>query len=424
MGRGEDGIGLIDAILALVVLLVLLVASSSLVDDVAKQANHAKQRVSAAEVAEQWLERLANDPLSTLQSDIGHSVALTSSPDVIAGIGYSSSAYLECADTGATENACTSGNPPQVVLATVTVTWPLSQSLAETTVIDPPYGTAVATDGYISVSIIGENGSSPPSGVTGLSVSINGTAYTPDSQGCVFEQEVPGTFTVSLTSPSGNYIDYQENTSPSTSLTVVAGVTVPYSFHYDQAATVTFQPSASPIATGLPVSVANGQLSPLPWTTVVAAGSTAASALLFPYGSGYTGVWYGDCTAEEPTSPASVAVNPGAASTATITGLAPLALSVTVGGAPLYGASITAVVNDSGSPDDCPADSFGLQSTSGTSPNPALSVTQVPPEQYTVTVIDHGDGQSTTVNLTVTSSGVTEGATTYPDGTAVPITAT
>ena len=385
LGRGEDGIGLIDAILALVVLLVILVASSSLVDDIAKQANHSKEQVSAAEIAEQWLERLANDPLSTLQGDINQTTALTSTPDVVAGVGYSAQAQLAWGDTGASENACTSGNPPQIILATVTVTW-AQQSLAESTVIDPPYGTAVATDGYISVQIVGASGSSVPTGVTGLTVNIGGTNYSPDSQGCVFQQETPGTYTVTLTSSSGNYIDFQELTAPSSSVTVAAGGTQSISFYYDQAATVSFSASNSPVATGMPVSVGNTQLTPVAWKTVVAAGASPETANLFPYQSGYT-AWFGDCTAEVPSSPASFAVSPATSTSATLTGLIPLDLQLSLaGGTPLYNATLSATVNDSGAPDKCPSDVFGLQPPSGTSPNPAFSVTEILPQKYTIAI--------------------------------------
>ena len=420
----EDGFGLIDAVLALVILMVILIATSNLVSDVLKQASHAKEQVSATEIAEQWLERLANDPLATLQGDINHSVPLTSVPDVVAGIGYSASALMAWADTGASQNACTSGNPPQVILATVTVSWGQGQTLDETTIIDPPYGTAVPNDGYISVQIIGASGTGPPTGVTNLKVTINDgvggslTTYTPDVNGCVFQQEVPGTYTVSLSSSSGGWIDWQENTAPSTSLTVVSGVTSPWSFHYDQSSTVAFTSSAVPIATGMPVSVGNGQLTPVPWKTVVTGGTT--SATLFPYQSGYS-VWYGDCLAEEPSAPASVAVSPGGSSTATITGLVPLQLQVTKSGSPLYGATANAVVKDSA--DGCPADTYGLSPASGTTPSPALSLTEVIPETYSVTVVDPGNGLSTTVTLQVTATGVVDGGTTYPDGTPVPVTA-
>jgi hypothetical protein len=113
-------------------------------------------------------------------------------------------------------------------------------------------------------------------------------------------------------------------------------------------------------------------------------------------------------------------VSPGGSSTATITGLAPLQLQVSKAGSPFYGATASAVVKDSA--DSCPADTFGLTPTSGTTPAPALSITEVILETYTVTVVDPGNGLSTTLTLQVTATGVVDGGTTYSDGTAVPVT--
>jgi hypothetical protein len=152
---------------------------------------------------------------------------------------------------------------------------------------------------------------------------------------------------------------------------------------------------------------------------VASGGATSSS--LFPYPSGYS-VWYGDCTAEEPSSPALVSASPATASTATITGMAPLELQVSkAGGTPLYGATATMSVQDGA--DSCPADTFGLAPTAGTSPSPAISLTEVIPETYSVTVTDPGNHMSTTFTLKVTATSVIVGATTYPDGTPVPVTA-
>src|SRR5271167_2740484 len=47
----DDGFGLVDALLAMSVLLVILIATSNLVSDVIKQAAHSKEQVSATEIA-------------------------------------------------------------------------------------------------------------------------------------------------------------------------------------------------------------------------------------------------------------------------------------------------------------------------------------------------------------------------------------
>ena len=79
-GRGEHGFGLLEVILSLTVLLLVLIASSYLVDNVVQQAAFNRQRVSAAELAEQYLETTSNATLSSLQADISKDVLLTATP--------------------------------------------------------------------------------------------------------------------------------------------------------------------------------------------------------------------------------------------------------------------------------------------------------------------------------------------------------
>ena len=104
-----------------------------------------------------------------------------------------------------------------------------------------------------------------------------------------------------------------------------------------------------------------------------------------------------------------------------MTGLIPLDLQLSLaGGTPLYNATLSATVNDSGAPDKCPSDVFGLQPPSGTSPNPAFSVTEILPQKYTIAIDDVGDGAVTNISVTVAASGVTYNGTNYTG--AVPVT--
>jgi hypothetical protein len=425
-GRGEEGFGLVEAILALGLFITIVLTTYYVMYDTIEQTGVARQRVAATELAEQWLEKIANDPLTTLQSYIGHNVVLTPTPVNIVATSFTATAHLEWTGEGNSPSLCLSGNPPQVITATVVVNWNVNVTLAETTVINPPYGTAVPTDGWVSVQITGSSGSGPPAGVNNVVVGINDgphgavTNYAPDDNGCVYQQEPPGSYTVTLSSPTGGpaYIDGQENPTPSTSTTVIPGLTSFTSFHYDQAATVTFTASAAAsAATGMPVSVGNAQLTPLPRRVVVLAGSSAVSASLYPYPSGYQ-VWYGDCAAEQPGAPAEVASPPAGSATAQITGLVDLPLAVTKGGAPLPGATAVATVSDAAN--GCPADTFGLTAAQPVS-GQAISDTSVIAETYQVVVTDPGNNQTTTLTAVVGSSGVTAGGTTYPPGTPVPV---
>ena len=326
----DDGFGLVDALIALGLLVMVVSTTYLAMYDVVTQAGVARQRVAATELAEQWLETIANDPLTTLQAYIGHNVLLTPTPVTIVGTQFAASAHLEWSGTGSAPSLCLSGNPPQVITATVTVNWNVNVTLAETTVINPPYGTAVPTDGWVSVRVIGATGSDPPADVSSVVVAIDGTDYTPDQYGCVYQQEPAGTYTVAVSSAPGGplFISSQENQAPSTAVTVVAGLTAFASFHYDQASTLTFSASApATAATGMPISVGNPELTPLPWFVAVPAGATSTSATLFPYLSGYD-VWFGDCTAEQPATPVNVGAPVAGSSNAVITGLAELSLEV------------------------------------------------------------------------------------------------
>jgi hypothetical protein len=167
-GRGEHGFGLLEVLLSLTVLLLVLVASSYLIDSVVQQAAFNRERVSAAELAEQYLETTSNATLSSLQADISKDVLLTATPITVGGIKYSVWSHLEWAGTGTSPSLCASGNPPQVIRATMTVKWGNGQSMGETSVIDPPYGTVIPGDGFLSIRIYGATANQPPADTTNL----------------------------------------------------------------------------------------------------------------------------------------------------------------------------------------------------------------------------------------------------------------
>jgi len=411
----------------------ILVSTSYVIDTVSTQASNARERVSATQLAEQWLETVANWPLTTLQADIGQNVTLATTS--VAGIPYKVTGHFDWLDTGSSHSLCKSGSPPQVITSQVTVSW-VSSSLTETTVINPPYGTVNPSDGYIAVQIEGASGS-PPAAVTTVPVTItpvggSAQAFVPDSNGCVFTQETPGLYNVQLGSPAGGpvFIDGQESfrpcdcstTSPPSDVTVVVGLTTDAVFpDFDQASVVQFQANGLALpATGMPVSVANSSLEPSGWTTVIPAGSPSTGADLFPYVSGYA-VWYGDCLAEEPSPATQIATSPGTSSSAGVGGLSLLELAITnSSGDPVSGDTASATVEDPNPSDGCPSDVFGLSAPIQSGPQSGSSTTALPAETYSVTVTDPGKGQ-TTVTLQVTTTGVVEGQNTYQDGTPVPV---
>ncbi len=169
---GEAGFGLVEVMISMAVLLTVLVASSYLVDNVVQQAATNREKVSATELAEQYMETISNDSLTTLESYISRDVDLTTTPVSVGSVNYTVWSHLEWATTGTGTSPCAAGDPPEVVRSTITVKWGHNQSLAETAIVNPPYGTVISGDGYLSIQIDGEGGSNSPPADTASLVNV------------------------------------------------------------------------------------------------------------------------------------------------------------------------------------------------------------------------------------------------------------
>lgn len=424
---GEAGFGLIEVIVAFAVLLVVLVATAELTSSLLGQAATTRGQVTATDLADQYLNALAEDPLSTLQSDVNRTLPLGSTS--VGGETYDMTQYLGWQGTGAAPSLCTSGNPPEVMQATITVSWGHSQHVAETSVINPPYGAAQSTDGWLSIRIeSAADPASPPSDVSAVQVTITPSggdaspALTPDNQGCLYEAEPAGTYSVSVSGPASPvFVDNNEQTSPpAATATVGAGQATDVAFQYDEAASVTFasQTGSPPLATGMPVTVANPGMTSGSRVVVAAGGNGTGPVALFPYPAGYT-AWYGDCSPEQPTSPSTVAVSPAQATTATVSGLVQLTLALSGNDMTAVG---TATLADPSNPPVCTAETYGLGQTRIDQGTGTMSV-QIIPEDYTLTVTDQGNGQSTQLSIAwdPTTSEWAYSGTETPPSTPIPV---
>lgn len=248
---------------------------------------------------------------------------------------------------------------------------------------------ALPSMGYLGIQIDGVSGSAPAGVTSNVSVQVYSVSsqttstYTPDGNGCVYQEEVPGTYYVTLSSSTTpGYVDVYENPSPTTQGTnpyvvggdsVTAGAATIWTVNYNQGGFVTFSPSGSlGVATGVPVSVANSGIPNSP-TTVVPAGSSANLVPLYPFASSYS-AWYGDCAAEQPTSPATFSVTVGGSTQVGITGLVALTIQPqTSAGASDPGATITATLADpTASTDGCSnPDVFSMPASTSSSPSQA-----------------------------------------------------
>ena len=451
--------------IAIALLLVVLVPSTQLIETTVQQSILTRDRVAALEMAEQGLEQISSDSITTLEADLNTNWTLNT--ETIAGVSYTVMGYLTWLGVGSNPDLCTAGSPPQVMSATATVTWGKNYKVAESEVINPPYGLAVfylatglttsqsgvttltattnqtiaqgATltigadtadsqtvtvravdnntttidvnaftpifnfpanttpvalpgDGYLAVQVTGA-GVGPPADVEDVAVTVTpvapaGPAQTlyPDSTGCVYEQELPGTYDISLgtgtvSPPPEPFVDLGEDLTPVApslywptnvvhTMVVTANNPSPTTWSYDEADLTSFVPAGTlPVATGTPVSVESSQMPH--WVTVIPAGSSATTAYLYPFsGSSYQSIWYGDCAGEEPANLNTLSASEGGTALVSMGGLDDLAYEVikTPANTALSGATaIATMVNDDPS---CPNDSV-TPVTSGTPPNAA-----------------------------------------------------
>ncbi len=354
----DGGFALIEVLIAIALLLVVLVPSTELIETTVQQSINTRDRVAALEMAEQGLEQISNDSITTLEADLNTNWALNSA--TVAGVTYTVTGYLTWLGVGNNPDLCAAGSPPQVMSATATVTWGKNSKLAESEVINPPYGLAVfylaaaltqnqhnittltsttaetiaagATltigadtadsqtvtvssadnntttidvtsftalynfpanttpvalpgEGYLAVQVYGGAAAGgPPADVGDVAVTVTpvtpaGPAQTfyPDNTGCVYQQELPGTYDVSLgtgtvSPPPEPFVDVGEDLTPlapplywptnvATAMVVTANTTTSPVFDYDEADLTTFVPAGTlPVATGTPVSVDNTQM--------------------------------------------------------------------------------------------------------------------------------------------------------------------
>jgi Tfp pilus assembly protein PilV len=443
--KPQDGVGLLEVVIAISVLLLALVPAAYLIDSSVQQTTTDKAKIAATELADQELETLNNLPLTALEADLGRT--FSAGYQTVAGVRYSVSAYLSWHGTSGSSSSpdlCSSGSPPVSISASAMVSWGVggqTQKLAEQSVIDPPYsasyfdlasgsgetsgltknqsynviyssssqsiaagsqltigegtsnnitvtvsqavinsttinvnsftanaayriGTLVGLpeDGYLGVQVDGASGSAP-TGAASISVGVQSTAngstttsYNPDNNGCVYTEETPGDYTITLSSStSPPYIGPSETqTVTSATQTISTGTATIYTANFDQAASVSFTPSGGvAIAGGTPVIVYNTGIPTSNTAVVIAPGSSATSAYLYPFSSAYS-AWYGNCVAEEPTTPATVTVTPGGGTSASLGGLANLTVEPeTTGASPVANPStVTATLDDPNAAND------------------------------------------------------------------------
>lgn len=293
----DDGVTLIEVVIALVILLIVTVPMGYLLDSMVAQAATVRQREAALELADQWTEILSNStpPLNATTGAVQLGVTaapvdptgVVSATPTVGGTLYSVTAeYTEQLATGVSDNLCSTAVPsttnPGVIVVQVTVSWSKGrQSVTDSTNLQYPTP-GVPTDGFIAVQVTNSgitdvNGITAASRVQAVPVTITGPSGTqsttqtlyPDDNGCVFDQVPTGTYTVKVGQPATDsgkapfpfysgipaFVDPSGNTSPAVSpasFTVNVTQEQPVVVTFDEGVnpTVTFA-SATPVQDGV-----------------------------------------------------------------------------------------------------------------------------------------------------------------------------
>ena len=235
--RSDDGVTLIEVLIASVVLLLVMIPMGILLTSVTSASASARQRESALQLADSWVEILANSqPPTGPNGTVGDTVvsppvapAGTQAPSsTLAGTTYTvSAAYslnLVKDVNGSQSDLCSAGEPPSpshpgVIQLKVTVYWDTGngggQQLSVTTEINYPKP-GLQTEGFLAINVSNDGDAdvsgnlaedrlmSLPVTVTQLSGSPSLAPYTvyPDKNGCIFSQVPVGTYDVAVGQPT------------------------------------------------------------------------------------------------------------------------------------------------------------------------------------------------------------------------------
>ena len=194
--RGDEGISLMEVMVALTILLIVILPIGYLLDASVGQATQARQRLAALQLAEQWVEILSNStpPL------VGNSV-VTATPETPVDPAGQASAHPTIAGTTFTvtstytaqsvnngtgqSDLCSAGEPPSpnnpaVIVLQVQVSWDRGHfAVTDTTNLQYPQP-GVQVDGFIAIQIVDTtqtdvSGNSPATRVESVPVTVTNT---------------------------------------------------------------------------------------------------------------------------------------------------------------------------------------------------------------------------------------------------------
>lgn len=252
-GRGDNGFGLIEVMISMVILLIGTIPIGYLLTSITQQSVTARARITAIGIAEHWLEYYNNLALDnsagTFPTPGG---VVNTNTSTVGSNTYKATISMQWGQTGVNGNLCNSGSVPQIIDVLAQVTWGQGNSVQESTVANPPYGLVTPTTGFLAVQVDDAAGKgqsyTPPAQPINVAFSSTQSAQgaqilgTPPTVvpegGCIFVEAASGfSYTVTLSSPTSSpfsYVDDGENTTTSVPVDVPSEGTGLGSVTYDQ----------------------------------------------------------------------------------------------------------------------------------------------------------------------------------------------
>jgi len=233
--RGDDdGVTLVEVLVAGIVLLITMIPMGVFLANATSAASQSRQREAAVQLADSWVEILANSQPPThndgaVAVDISATpVAPTGTqapPSTLAGTTYVVKAVytIAAANELSGSDLCSSGEPPSpthpdVIELQVTVWWNhMKPSVPDSTEINYPKP-GLQTDGFLAVNVTNEGvndvnlvkASTRLQAVPVTITQVSGTpvlnpssfTVTADENGCIFVQVPPGSYNVTVGQPA------------------------------------------------------------------------------------------------------------------------------------------------------------------------------------------------------------------------------
>jgi len=353
--HGDEGFGLVELLVALVVASIVMSGVAYGVMQALWTGRDSREREVATNLAAEAIDkaRATTDYIA---------LSGNTTTQVVNGQTYTILRTVTSYSSLGTASPCdgTAGAFIKYKKISIRVTWPRmktgTRSVRAETLLAPGASSFDPTKGNIGAKVVNALGQP----VEGIAVNVTGSAtnriqYT-DEAGCAFfEGLTPGSFTV--TANASGYVTSAGVFTPSQPASVATGTTTPIVFDYDLVGSLRagLGDSEHPAPANMTLSIGQTALLPDGHTAYAGTGTPRQLTNLFPFASGYT-MWAGSCTDADPEGVSGAGAyypdeTRGAAIQATTSGTAPVvgiamakvrvAVISDSTGAPVVGATVT-----------------------------------------------------------------------------------